>query len=304
VSMWYRGYPEKAGADGRLRCYYKQTEVKSGRMSVQRVQLQAIPKADKALTIPNYNVPHVRWLLRAREGYGLWNLDLSQAELRVAAKYCGCQTMLDMLLGGTDFHGETCKGTLEASPEDADWKEKRDIAKRLTFGSIFQIGGEKFQATLAKLADVHWELEKCEAAVHSWRSMYPEFQRAYYKSMRLFDRRGYVTLLPHTPYEMRSYRGPRDFENTGWNRIVQGSLAEALRLWLVEVEKKWPGYMVLTVHDSVVLEAPLDEGDELAAEVAVHTGELMTELFGVPMLCDHERYKTYVQDDSKEWVLG
>jgi hypothetical protein len=59
---------------------------------------------------------------------------------------------------------------------------------------------------------------------------------------------------------------------------------------LIEVERQWPGYMVLTVHDSIMLEAPLDEGDELAAAVAERTAEMATELFRVGMICDHDRW--------------
>jgi DNA polymerase I-like protein with 3'-5' exonuclease and polymerase domains len=134
--------------------------------------------------------------------------------------------------------------------------------------------------------------------------MYPEFSRAYYKAMRIFDTRGYVFLMPNTPYQMPSYRGPRDYPRTAWNRIVQGSLAVFLQLWLVEVEKRWPGLMVLTVHDSIVLECPLELGDALAEEIAEFTGRFATEIFGVTMLCDHERYKSYIQDDQEEWVIA
>src|SRR5690606_15438966 len=44
VSMWYWGYPTMVGADGRIRTSFRQMFVKSGRLSVERVQLHAIPK--------------------------------------------------------------------------------------------------------------------------------------------------------------------------------------------------------------------------------------------------------------------
>lgn len=286
VSMWYRGYPEKIGADGRLRTVYRQVEVKSGRMSVERVQLQAIPKKDKNVT----GIPGVRELIISEEGHGLWNLDLSQAELRVATKYSRCSMMAEMLSKGMDIHGETTKQVLNVQPGAPDWKEKRDIAKRLTFGGIFQIGGKTFRATLAKLADIHLPVEECYQYTNGWRRMYPEFGVAYKRADQMASRRGYVRLLPNTRYEIRSYFGPRDFSNTGWNRIVQGSLAEAFGMWLAETEKRWPGYLVLTVHDSLVLEAPLDEGDQVAAEIAASGAQMMTELFSTEMKVDVDRW--------------
>ena len=276
VSMWYQGYPDKLGADGRLRCTYRQGHVKSGRMSVERVQLQAMPKADKSVG----DVPGVRDLLQAKDGHGLWSLDLSQAELRVAAKYSGCQTMLDELAGDSpDIHGRTCEQVLGVSRDDPQWKEKRDIAKRLTFGSIFQIGGQRFQATMSKLAGIHMPLDECQALVDGWRRMYPEFTTAYRKSERLAKSQGWVPLLPGTEQEVKSWFGPRDWPHTAWNRIVQGSLAQFFKMWMVAVDREFPGRMILTIHDSVLLELPLDEGDEVAARVAAQGTEIATDLF-------------------------
>lgn len=277
-SMWYRAYPEMIGADGRLRTSFRQTKVVSGRMSVERVQLQAIPKADKNLE----GVPGVRELFFAREGHELWNFDLSQAELRVAAKFSGCTSMLAMLEGGADIHGETCQAVLGTKPDDPNWKRDRDIAKRLTFGSIFLIGARKFQATLSKLAGIHLDMVECERIVNNWRRTYPEFKRAYYRSEKFVEQYGYVRLYDGRP----SFLGPREFTHTAWNRIVQGSLAEFLKYWLVEVERRWPGLLVLTVHDSLVCEIPADRDLEVVPEIKDFTGRLATKAFGVTMSAD------------------
>jgi DNA polymerase I-like protein with 3'-5' exonuclease and polymerase domains len=194
------------------------------------------------------------------------------------------------LAKGMDSHGEVTKEVLHVMPDDPLWKEKRDIAKRLNFGGIFQIGGETFQATLAKLADIHLPLDECNRYVRGWRSMYPEYGTAYRRAESVAKQRGYVRVLPNTPYEIKSYFGPRDFHNTAWNRIVQGSLAEAFKMWLADIERRWPGYMVLTIHDSVLLEAREDEGDRVAEEIAAFGAELMTSLFAVEMKVDVDRW--------------
>ncbi len=298
VSMWYHGYSEKCGYDGRLRTMFRQGHVKSGRMSVERVQLQAIPKADKNIA----GVPGIRQFIYLTDPTrGLWNLDLAQAELRVASKYSQCATMLRMLAEGVDFHSETTIDVIKAKPEDSDWKEKRDIGKRANFSCIFQIGASHFQEIIEKMTGVLLPMPECESIVHSWRRKYPEFQREYYSSMRQVERTKKVTLLPGTRYEVESYFGERDWPKTAWNRRVQGSLAEAFGIWLGEIEKRWPGYMVLTVHDSVVLDAPLDEGDQVAAEIAEFGSELMTDIFSIDMSVDIDRWdKTAVRDYGKQ----
>jgi DNA polymerase I-like protein with 3'-5' exonuclease and polymerase domains len=198
--------------------------------------------------------------------------------------------MQEMLDKGVDMHGETTKQVLHVNPDDPQWKEKRDIAKRLTFGGIFQIGGETFQATLAKLADIHLPVSECYALVNNWRSMYPEFGYAYRKAEEKAKTDGYVRLLPNTPYELKSYFAPQDQWNSAWNRMVQGSLAEAFGIWFAEVEEKWPGYAILSIHDSLVLECLLDEGDSIAAEVAEHGRQLFTDMFKTEMKVDVDRW--------------
>lgn len=290
-SMWYRGWPAKVGDDGRLRCVYRQAHVRSGRVSVNRTQLQAIPKDDKAIE----GLADVRSFFVPREGYSLWNLDLSQAELRYASYRANCLRMLAMLADGADLHGITTTELFGIRKGHPDWKSKRDIAKRLTFGGIFQIGAQTFQDTLSKLAGIEMPLPEVKQIVYSWRDLYPEFGRAYRHYDNIVQDRGYVEVVGHE----RSYFGERDWSNTGWSRVVQGSLAKYLRIWLPEVEKQAPGALVLTVHDSAVLELPLvsklelvpggEDGElvhPVALAVAQAGSELATRVLRTPMRVD------------------
>jgi DNA polymerase I-like protein with 3'-5' exonuclease and polymerase domains len=202
--------------------------------------------------------------------------------------------MLEMLEGGADLHSITCQEVLGVSPDAPDFKFQRDIAKRLTFGGIFQVGAKTFQGTLSKLAHVDLPLQECEVITKRWRSAYPEFTRAYRDADSWVERHGWVELMRGNEYRTRSYFGPRDYSNTGWNRIVQGSLAEFLQLWLVAAERitnprgGLDGPLILTVHDSLVLELP-DDGDEtpqVVHDVAEWAGREATRLFGIKMLAD------------------
>lgn len=286
ISMHYRGYPEKLGTDGRLRTNFKQCKVKSGRMSVDRVQLQAMPTKRKTLE----GVPGVRDLLRAKSGHSLWSLDLSQAELRVASQYAKCQRMLELLRAGADAHGDTARRVLGSDPDQLTWKGDRDVAKRLNFSAIFLVGAETFQATLSKETGVRKPLAECETLIQEWRAQYPEFGAIYRRLDREAGVRGHVRLLPDTRYETRSWFGPHDETQKAWSRQVQGSLAEALKLWLIEIEREWPGVLVLTVHDSVLLELPNRRGEEIAGEVAALGADLMTNLFDIEMGVDADKW--------------
>ena len=298
ASMWYRGYVEKIGEDGRLRCRYRQVKLRdagssdndsgarSGRLSVERVNLQAMPKGDKI----EEGMVGVRDLLLAKKGCALVSLDMSQAELRAAARYSMCETMQRMLTEGVDFHGKTTEDVMHVERDHPEWKLKRDIGKKLTFGAIFGIGGESFQALLAKETGLHLDLDECNELVQNWRRTYPEIMKAYRRAERVFRERGYVRILPGTEYESRSYLADGDWPHTGWNRMVQGSLAAWLRLWLVEIEHEHPGVIVLTVHDSVVLELPKRNAKKTAQTIADAAAARASELFDTPMAVDLEMY--------------
>jgi DNA polymerase I-like protein with 3'-5' exonuclease and polymerase domains len=291
LSMWLVGYPDKIGIDGRLRTEFQQTKVRSGRMSSQRMNLQAVPKGDKTV---ERGLPDVRGFFRARDGYRLWNLDLSQAELRVAAKYAGCRQMLAMLADGADLHTITTGEVLGAKPGDDGFEYKRDIGKRLTLGGIFLIGARTFQADLRKHTGIEMPLSECDRIVSGWRNLYPEYGRAYRRSQNYARQNGYVKLLEGTEYESLSRFGPLDYDNTAWSRRVQGSLAAYLGIWLVEAEGllgQWDVQvaeaLVLTVHDSLVLELPDDErGPQVAQAVALAGARRATEIFEIEMLVD------------------
>ena len=284
VSMWYRGYADKIGSDGRLRCTYRQTKVVSNRMSVERVQLQAIPKQNKLVVAKLGEGTSVRSLIRNEEGgTKLWNLDLAQAELRVAAKYAKCQKMLQMLERGEDFHSYTTERVLGVTKDDPEWKMKRDTGKRLSFSSIFQIGGKELQANLAKVADIVVTEDEATQMVWKWRAEYPEFTIAYNRAEKLAEKQQWVPLLAKTKYASRSWYSEWEPKNTGWSRMVQGSLAEALALWLVEAERSFPGVMILTVHDSIVVET---DDEEIVKGIVKKGEELLSELFKIEMKVD------------------
>ena len=114
--------------------------------------------------------------------------------------------------------------------------------------------------------------------------------KAYRRAERVFRERGYVRILPGTEYESKSWLAEGDWPHTGWNRMVQGSLAAWLRLWLVEIEREVPGALVLTVHDSVVLELPKRTAKKTARGIADKAAERASALFGTPMTVDMEVY--------------
>jgi DNA polymerase-1 len=281
LSMWFIGWPSMIGPDGRLRATFRQGHVRSGRLSVERVQLHAIPNRHGHIE----GVPHVRSLFKAKEGHELWNLDLSQAELRIAAKQANCVRMLEMLEGGADLHGVTTTEVFKIDPDHHEWKIRRDAGKRLTFSAIFQIGPQEYQRVLAK-EGLHWSLAECDRAVYAWRDTYPEFGQSFYRWMRVAENQGWIELVGG---ERAWFYVPHvDKPATAWSRRVQGSLALFVKRWLIDAEKTCrrqgtPDALVGTVHDSLVLELPQERGAEIARLVADRAERSGRAMFDIDM---------------------
>lgn len=287
-SMWYRAYAERTGGDGRLRTVFKQGKVVSGRFSVERVNLQSIPHIWQLDGIVGDGVPAVRELFGAREGHRLWEFDLGQAELRVAAAYAGCEAHLDAIQNERDVHGETCQRLFDRTPDDPDWKQMRDIAKRGNFSFIFSVGWDTFRTDLAKMTGIELPRHQAQFIVSEWRRIHPEYGSISRRVERVAERRGWVRLKNgrirrFADWEMRSI-------HKAFNQLVQGSIAQLVIDWLLAVEQAFPGTVLLSVHDSIIMELPVEDEDRIAKEVIDIGERLGTEMFDVRMVVEGEKW--------------
>lgn len=282
--MNYRGYYNLASKqDHRIRTSYKQLFVRSGRMSVERFQAQAIPRRDsvKITELPGFGpVPHPRDLFLTPEGRTRVTMDLSQAELRVAFKFSGCKRGIEQILEGRDIHGEMATQIFGVQPGEDEFSHFRYISKRGVFGGIFMVGPKTFRETIWNLAQLWLPYEVAKKTVYGFRELYPEIEQAYNASQEYVMSNGYVELVDGT----KSWFGPRDYDNTAWNRRVQGSLALFNAHWLVECERRteqWDA-LVLSVHDSVTLDLPAEVAERVVAEIQEWTSAEFERWFGIP----------------------
>ena len=302
-TMWYRPYAEKTGADGRLRTYFRQTNVRSGRFSVERINLQAMPQ-DYRLT--GFDVmkglPTPRQIIKQAYGrYPGWDpyeLDWAQAELRVAAQKAGCTKMLQMINDGVDLHGYAASELMGKHPDDPDWYQFRQVFKRFNFSAIFGIGPVKLQYDIAKQTGVYWSDQQTRDTLDGWNELYPEYKTAIDKFSYLAKRYQYTTLVNGK----RRWYSRDELDNThkAFNQYVQGSLAELgkdLLIWTEDLMRRegiaahrhsdgTEAGLQLMIHDSYLLQLPGDRADDLLAAIRDYAGPYGTEMFKVPMALD------------------
>lgn len=307
ISKWYEPFARRAGEDGRIRTSFRHTGgTKSGRFSATRINLQAVPK-DYALHLP---VPTPRQVVAdtvralpappGSDHWELWDLDLEQAELRLAALDAGCETMLDHIREGRDPHGETAQELFGLQPGDDDWDVFRSIAKRANFSLIFGSGPQTFQEMLANQAGVKMPLREVRRIVYDWRDLYPEFGQAIEEHMAFAERHAFVEMTTGRP----RYYAPGEDRHSAFNQRIQGSLAEYGKRWLISTDRLVRPYrdvghrlgigysgLLLVVHDSQVMLLPSSDAAHVVDQVCENARTIWAEMFsGVPGGADSDRW--------------
>jgi len=300
VGMWYFGYANKVGQDGRLRTCFRQNGTRSSRFSVERVNLQAIPQDYR---LEGYEalagLPTPRQLIASAvpPGWRMWELDLEQAELRVGALYARCERMLEMINRGVDLHNYTTQELFDIEQGSPKWPMMRQVGKRGNFSLLFGSGPPTFRKMVAKECGIMLSDMESTRVVRGWNRLYPEFSQVIDFTSRKVQRRqrkfghGWVQFQNGE----RRYFLPDEDTHKAFNQRVQGNLAQFGIDWMLRTDEFLreaglddteigPAGLVLTIHDSQVLLLPDTAwGDSLAMQCSAFANELWGQVFpGVP----------------------
>lgn len=303
ASMWYEGYAEKMGTDGRLRTAFRQNGTRSTRFSAERVNLQAIPQ-DYRLSdysaLAGIKTPRELIAAAVPDGWRLFELDLEQAELRVGAMFAGCTSMLDMIAKGVDLHTYTTKALFPNVPEsDPLFKDKwRQVGKRGNFSLGFGSGGVTFRKMVSKETGIRLEDHESTRIVRDWNSLYPEWGQAIDKHQNVVAKRqykyghGWIDLVNGERRWFQEY----EEAHKAFNQRVQSNLGQFAIDWMLKTDEHLRNAitlqhhanrdnigeagLVLTIHDSQVLLLPdNDYGKELADQCAGFGRDLWKVMF-------------------------
>jgi len=189
----------------------------------------------------------IRRLFVPRKGYSLVGFDYSQMEVRVFM-YHFRNKKIDEILSkdDVDFHSEAAKLAFKVDESSDKFKEYRQAAKAITFGTIYGIGNTKLSQQL--------NTSPREAG---------QYKKQYFAAMEgskdFFDKAVNKVALDgqiRSKYG-RLYKIQRDFGYKGVNYLVQGLSADLLSERMLEVDKYLEGKksnLLLQVHDEIICE--------------------------------------------------
>ena len=226
---------------------------------MSRVQVQAIPGGRQIPT----GYPTMQELIRPEPPNQLFEIDLSQAEMRVAASIAKCTPMLDGFNRGLDAHDSTTQLIWNIDKQHDLWDARRQVAKRLGFGVIYGAGIR----TLAEQIKLFTGQDLGEAGVRElwdqYRDAFPQLFAASRNIQRSVEKNGFL-ILPGG--KVRKFQVTESLHKA-FNAMIQGGVAAAMLEVMNLIEKHYPGVMVGQVHDSVMIETPDPYVPEGVAEV-------------------------------------
>jgi DNA polymerase I len=248
---------------------------RTSRMSISKPPLQQIPKRDAL----------VRAAFVAREGRKLISVDYSQVEMRLLAHFSGDRDLQRAFneadATGGDFFVIMGR-EIYMDPGFAKSDKRRGLVKNTMYGKAYGAGIGK----MAESAGVPFS--QMEPVVHAVDARYPGIKR-FMKSiedvgMRRLREEGQGYVLTPPPYRRRL---PCDDDKVYalTNYLHQGHAAEIFKRALVDLDMAgWADYMVLPVHDEILLDVP----DDLVEEAMISVPKVMSNMgdYAVPLTCD------------------
>jgi DNA polymerase-1 len=250
-----RALLSKVYPDGRLHMDLKAAATKSGRCSCSDPNLQQLPQDVRAAVI----APPGRTLVIA---------DYSQIELRVAAELSGDATMQQIFRDGADMHrlnAARFTGIAREEVVEAD----RAKAKRTGFGVLYGIGSRGLVATLWAAHRIEIDTAEAQGLIDAFYAAYPRLRQWQQETYEVAGSTGVIRSVLGRP--LRADWEPRGLRwQLTCNFPVQGSAADVMNTAMVRVHDAIYGrdaWMVLQVHDELVVECAETDADEISALV-------------------------------------
>jgi DNA polymerase-1 len=254
--------PLLIGAEsGRVHTTFNQCGAATGRLSSSNPNLQNIPiRTELGREIRAAFVPEPGWKLIVA--------DYSQIELRLLAHMSRDAVLLDAFRHGEDIHTRTAAEVFGVPPLMINAEQRRN-AKAVNFGIVYGQTAFGLAASLGidrKEADryIRAYFERY-AGVRKWLDATMAEVRKSGVSINLFGRRRPIPDMNSRNPNARGFA-----ERTAVNTPLQGTAADLIKLAMIRIDAKLQGMrarMLLQVHDELVLEAPVEEVDQVKAMV-------------------------------------
>jgi DNA polymerase-1 len=247
--------------DSRIRTSFNLTGTATGRLSSSDPNLQNIPTRTKRGQL-------IREAFIANEGSLLVSADYSQIELRILAHLSGDENLSASFQKGEDVHRRTASEIFHIAP-DAVSDEQRGYAKAINFGLMY---GKSAFGLAEELGISRGDAKKM---IDQYFTRYKKVKDYLDDAIIRAKEQGGITTLLGRKRALPEIRSSNHMlranaERMAMNSPIQGTASDLIKVAMVRLDegllqKKLKSKLLLQVHDELVLEAPMNELEEVKA---------------------------------------
>jgi DNA polymerase I len=248
-STWYEGWFNKVALDSRIHPEFKQHGTITTRLSCTKPNMHQIPR--------DIEKTPVKSMLRAKDGFELWEFDYSQIEFRLGVVYAECLPIIKAYKEGFDVHQLTSDRIGIQDLSGLSLQEARYAGKQTNYLTIYGGGPAVLIYQLWRDAKIQLAFYVAEEILEGFNETYPEFQRMRNKAEGVGKSRGYVKLWTgrHCRFQWPSQT------KDAFNRLCQGGAAEIVARSMIDLDEE--GFEIVNqVHDSLWIEIPKDDSEQ------------------------------------------
>lgn len=263
--------------DGRLRTNFNIHGTTSGRLSSSgKLNLQQLPRDNSA----------VKGSIKATPGHKIVAVDLTTAEVYVAAVLSNDKELMNVFSSGGDFHSTIAKKVFglpcEVSEVKALYPLLRQAAKAITFGIMYGAGPSKISWQVTKDAkdngmDYVFTEDDAKDAIKAYFKQFHGLKNWITKNQEFIANNGYIYSYfgrkRRLPNVLSSDGGIKSHAiRSGLNFLVQSPASDVNLLAGIEMNqyiKRWgmKARIFALVHDSILAEVPDDEVDKYISKL-------------------------------------
>ena len=279
--------------DGHLRTNFNLHGTTSGRLSSSgKLNMQQIPRDD----------PIVKGCIHASPGHKIVAMDLTTAEVYVAAVLADDIELQDVFRSGGNFHSTIAHKVFRLDcpiEEVADkYTTYRQAAKAVTFGIMYGAGPHKIAEQVTKdggrmsVDEARQVIKEYFGAFWKLEEWIESQKKLILKNGSIYSHFGRKRRLPDVLSDNKGVQGHA--VRSGLNFLVQSAASDINLIGAIEAHarikaKGMKSKIFALVHDSVLAEVPIEEVEEYSAilkeEIQKDRGIYIS---GAPVGCDFE----------------
>jgi DNA polymerase I-like protein with 3'-5' exonuclease and polymerase domains len=285
--------------DSRLRTNFNLHGTTSGRLSSSgKLNMQQLPRDN----------PIVKGCIKAAPGNKIVAMDLTTAEVYVAAKLADDEALMDVFRSGGNFHSTIAKTVfkLPCAVEDVAelYGTQRQAAKAVTFGIMYGAGPSKISQQVTKDSGKLFSVSEAKEVIDDYFGSFHRLKKWLETNQKFIEQNGFVysffgrkRRLPNVLSEDAAIRSHSI--RSGLNFLVQSPASDINLLGAIDMNdyirvEKMKSRIFALVHDSILAEVPDDEVEQYSRALKMFIQlDRGISISGAPVGCDFDVHEDY-----------